>query len=86
MSIRLGQKAMAVTGLGQKAMESAGLGQKNIHSAAAISAKALGFASAVSPLVALAAPEIGIPMGVGASAGYQAARGLEKLTRKDRPV
>ena len=73
MSQKLGQKSQGGGGL---------LGQKSIHAGATIGVKTLQVAKAFSPLVSLVAPEVGVPLGIGASVGLTAAKGLEKATRK----
>ncbi len=68
--------------LGHKANVGHLFGRKSIHQGAALGTKAFGLATALAPAISLVAPEVGVPLMAGASAGLAASRGIEKVTSK----
>jgi len=68
--------------IGQKANVAAKMGQKSINVGSKIGAKAAGYVQKVSPLLGLAAPEIALPVEIGAMVSKPVFKSLEKATRK----
>jgi len=69
--------------LGHKANLGHMFGRKNIHYGAKLGTKAFGLGTAIAPAISLFAPEVGVPLMAGASAGLAASRGIEKITSKE---
>ena len=71
--------------LGLKSTFNPKLGQKQIHAFSKFGAKAsevVGSGAGVAGLLGAVAPEVSVPLEIGALVGGRALKGLEKATRK----
>lgn len=67
---------------GAKNLHRVSLGVKNqIHNSARFGAKVSNAVASVSPIIDLAAPEVGIPLGATAAGVNAITSGIERLTR-----
>lgn len=67
---------------GTKNQRKYALGIKNqIHDYSKFGVKSTKAIGAVAPMIALAAPEIGVPLGAATAAGKIISTGIERLTR-----